>query len=122
MFERDHLREEIEKGFVVVQADPSKFSTYGPTGEKYMTIGHQIDGDASQPGTVDEGKSRELGFDEETAYWCALGAFREYAEDKTGKLYWRDGPLFEWGEDGHRCNYWIRLLISDKPILAYDAA
>lgn len=123
MFDSRCLKREIERGFDVVEADPSRFTTFGPTGERYVTIGHQIT-PSSQAGVCDEGQKRELAFDLETAYWCALGAFREYAEGKTGKLYWRAGPVFEtFKVDGKtRCNYWIRLLISDKPVLANIAA
>ena len=122
------LQAEIEQGFdIVVEADPARFAAFAPTGERYVTIGHQVDGLPSEAGTVDEGKERETAFDAETAYWAALGAFRQYAEGKTGKLYWRSPPNLEWSPKGkslrlgNRCLFWIRLLISDKPVMAKAA-
>lgn len=119
-FDDYHLRAEIEKGFDVVADDPARFAAFAPTGERYVTIGHQISR-SSQPGTVDQCEARELGFDPETAYWSALGAFRQYAEDRTGKLYWRSPPRLEFSALGDRCLFWIRLLISDKPVIAQKA-
>jgi hypothetical protein len=63
-------------------------------------------------------------------YW--LEAFKEYASDKSGKLYWRERPEVNgWeylrGFRGQEAliveRHWVvysRLLISDKPVLAKD--
>jgi hypothetical protein len=97
-----------------------------------VTIGHQVDGQSSQPGTVNEGEERETAFDAETAYWSALSAFGQYEQwhlaGRSGTLYWRSTPNLEWSPKGkslrlgNRCLFWIRLLISDKPVCdAYSA-
>ena len=97
-----------------------------PTGEPYVEIGNQSVGVPKILGTVDEGAAFEWAFDEETACWSARSAFDAYAEDRTGKLYWRVRP-----ELGRRINWngeqetllqppnwaiYMRLLISAKPL------
>ena len=85
------------------------------TGEPYVSVGSQADGKTSVPGTVDEGKAREVALDAETAYWSALSSFESYAEDRKGVLYWRVKPRLEWSDDKSRCMFYMRLLISDTP-------
>lgn len=85
------------------------------TGEPYFIIGNTL-APSDQPGVVAEGAQREAAFDEETACMSAASAFREYAEGKTGKLYWRWKPELLWDSPmGRRCIVYMRLLISDKP-------
>lgn len=43
---------------------------------------------------------------------AATKAFDEYAEGKTGKVYWRVRPEIEQGKRGWR--FYMRLVISDK--------
>jgi hypothetical protein len=83
MFDADMLREEIERGFEI--GEPTSMA-YAVTGERYVTIGHQCDGKSSQPCTVDEGMNRELGFDEETAYWSAIGGLSAICRGQDRKV------------------------------------
>lgn len=93
------------------------------TGERYVVIGDQADAPPAIPGTIDEGASRVLAYDEETAVVQAVRCLAHYAEDRSGILYWRVRPRLEsWygaDEPGRRRRRWfkvyMRLLISDKP-------
>jgi hypothetical protein len=94
------------------------------TGEPYVVIGMQSNGVPATPGTVDEGAEREWAFDVETAYFQALACFETYAHDRPGKLYWRWEPTFERRADSKSlpmiCWFYMRCLISDKPLIAKD--
>ncbi len=110
------LIEWIERQFPV--GEPT--TTYrSVTGEPYVVIGLSA-GTPTTPGVVDEGALREAAFDEETACMGAAAAFREYAEGRTGTLYWRFKPQLEWDPDRRRCLVYMRLLISDKPAKKED--
>ena len=91
------------------------------TGEPYVVIGVQADEPIPKIiGTVEEGRKRELSFDEETACWSALAAFEEYALERKGVLYWRTKPDLRWNEG--LCTVYMRCLISDKPAISAAAA
>jgi hypothetical protein len=105
------LTEWIERQFPIGE------STSGPlavTGERYVVVGHMIES-PKYPGVIEEGAAPEAGFDEETACMSAASAFRDYAEGRTGTLYWRVKPELSWSSDHRRCMVYMRLLISDKP-------
>ena len=113
-FTASNLKARCERGREVGEPTSTWRSV---TGEPYVVIGSQIDGIPSEPGTVDEGKGREWAFDEETAYFQALNCFENYANGKTGKLYWRVEPHFERvprTKYPQRCLFYMRCLISDK--------
>ena len=105
------LKEHIEAHFNVGQPTATGLSV---TGEPYVTIGSQdpADGMPSVLGTVDEGKRREWGFDEETAWFDAVSNFQSYAEDRGHNLYWRCQPTLD--RHGSDCAFYMRLLVSDK--------
>lgn len=77
------LRKELEQGYHVVQFTP-KAPGYAPTGEPYVKL----------EGFGAENEARE--------------AFRTYAKDKIGTLYWRTWP------EASDHKFYMRLLISDK--------
>lgn len=83
------------------------------TGEPYVVIGHMRD-IPKTAGVIEEGSPRVVAFDEETACFSARSAFSQYAEDRTGTLYWRSKPSLEWSPKAKRCLVYMRLLISDK--------
>ena len=88
----------IEDRFVIGEGTDHAHSV---TGEPYVVIGRQAyDEPLSKiPGTVEEGRKRDLSFDEETACWSALAAFEEYALERKGVLYWRIKPnLMRWND------------------------
>ena len=95
------------------------------TGEPFVVIGSQdpSNGPSSIPGTVDEGKVRELASDEETACRQAWSCFLSYAASRTensgGVLYWRIPPMLEWSSDRTRCAVYMRLLISNRIPVKY---
>lgn len=89
-----------------------------PTGEPFVMIGSQI-GIPDVPGTVGEGCPREFAFDVETAYFQAWTCFENYQYGRPGTLYWRTRPRLEW--EGKRCMFYMRCLISEKPILVEAA-
>lgn len=109
------LKAAIEEGLEV--GEPTSMA-YAVTGEPYVAIGSPVTPVSGVIGVVGEGVARELAFDAETAYMAALGAFRAYAEDKTGKLYWRVEPELE--QEGNRFVYYMRCLISNNPPLPKD--
>jgi hypothetical protein len=84
------------------------------TDEPYVSIGHSH-AIPEIRGVVAEGEPRVVAFDEETACWSARAAFFDYAEDRTGVLYWRTKPQLEWVPKASRCLVYMRLLISNKP-------
>lgn len=104
------LTEWIESQFPLGEPTARHLSV---TGEPYVVIAHTV-APPEYPGVAQEGAARELGFDEETACMGAAGAFRDYAEDKAGSLYWRVKPQLMWSNDHRRCYVYMRLLISDK--------
>ena len=85
------------------------------TGEPYVVIGSQSPDEPlpSILGTVDEGRRRELAFDEETAVLQTLACFQAYCEDRGGTLYYRFRPELEWTDDKKYCQVYFRCLISD---------
>ena len=105
------LKERIESNFKVGEPTSACLSV---TGEPYVTIGsqHPDDGMPSVLGAVDEGKRREYGFDEETAWYGAVSSFLSYAEERGRNLYWRCEPVLE--RQGSRCTFYMRLLVSDR--------
>jgi hypothetical protein len=115
------LVKEIEARFPVGESTDCALSV---TGEPYVVIGAQDhrDGLPQIPGTIDEGKRRELAFDEETAVMSALKCFEDYARERIGTLFWRVKPELEWIEDHSRCKVYLRLLISDKSVMKTKAA
>ena len=125
------LKARIEYGRTIGETTEHGVSV---TGEYYVSIGSQHpDEDMPQiPGTIDEGKRAELGFDEETACMQALACFQLYADDHRGVLYWRQEPILDCAQDtfkmvdgkiktikfnAPRYKVYIRLLLSDKPVL-----
>ena len=110
-FDSETLRKAVEDGFEVGQSTDTSVCV---TGKPYVTIGSQIDGIAPESGVVREGALREWAFDEETAYWMALNCFKNYALDNSGKLYWRQTPIFDRdpSRKGHRCMFYMRLVIA----------
>lgn len=90
------------------------------TGEPYVVIGaqHPDEGSPAIIGTVDEGKCAEWSPDEETACLKAMTCLRAYADGREGVLYWRQPPMLDWNEDHTRCKVYMRLLISDKEMVA----
>jgi hypothetical protein len=111
------LRECIEARFPVGQPTSAARAV---TGESYVVVGRQWPKTPKVHGIVEEGESRELALDEETACYQALSAFEDYAEGKAGTLYWRHPPDLCWeneAEKSGRCFIVMRCLISDKPQL-----
>lgn len=49
---------------------------------------------------------------------AAEDAFNKYAEGRTGTLYWRVIPEIAFDHKRRRYAYYMRLLISDKPVVA----
>src|SRR5882724_5411491 len=98
------LRAECEQDFAIgpKTAGPVDF-TIGtvpypevtPTGEAFKQLG-------SPPVKVTQ--------TDEATYEQALAAFRDYARDRKGTLYWRIYPEIERGR------FYMRLLISDRPL------
>ncbi len=106
----------------IEQQYPVGESTRGPlsvTGEEYVVLGsqHPDDGMPAIPGTKDEGARCEPAFDEETAVMQAWNCFEQYREGRSGTLYWRIKPDLMWSEDKNTCFLYVRLLISDRPVM-----
>src|ERR1700677_907347 len=106
----DELIERIERGFTVGLSTTTWRSV---TGKRYIVIGSQYPGLAAIPGTVDEGASRELALDEETACMQALACFETYADGRGRYLYWRVKPCLEWNNDHTRCMVYMRCVVSE---------
>lgn len=113
MYTEDGLKERLERGFLV---GPSTNSSRSVTGEPYVVIGpqHLEEGLPLIPGTIDEGKRSEWGYDEETAFCAIVNSFELYAEGRGKNLYWRSGPILDWDDNHTRCKFYVRLLVSDK--------
>ena len=111
-FGADRLTKEIESSFRVGKPTNNSRSV---TGEPYIIIGHQTEGRAAFPGTVDECMPRQISLDVENAYWTARAAFQLYAKGRDGVLYWRMKPQMEHYDNF--CFIYMRCLISDKPVV-----
>lgn len=104
----ESLKAEIEKLFPVGQPTSMYLSV---TGEPYVEI--------TSAGRHEEGVADIKRFSTgEAAYSGALTAFTQYAEGKSGVLYWRATPEIERYQGGFA--FYMRCLISDKPVLAKD--
>lgn len=124
------LQAYIASRFPVVEGLPTALCQ---TGEPYVVLWFG-DGDVwSGPGVLPEGSRAVLAFDEETAVNCARAAFDSYADDKAGTLYLRKPITLETANvpqwDGQRKRDWplryrvyLRLVISDKPVVFPDLA
>ena len=53
----------------------------------------------------------------EAARLAAQSHFDDYARDKKGTLYWRIVPEIALQSRSHEYGYYMRLLISDKPVI-----
>ena len=94
------LRADCERGFNVGPKTPSQVETEdlskAPTGEPFIQLAPLALPCASDQETAD----------------VALATFRDYAKKQgPGTLYWRTYPEIERGK------FYMRLLISDKPLL-----
>jgi len=99
------LRGECERGFNVGPKSPLAIENtstayrpmpgISPIGEPFVELNN--------------GKNPVANDDE--CYDVALATFREYAAGRTGTIYWRTYPEIERGR------FYMRLLISDKPLL-----
>jgi hypothetical protein len=106
------------------------------TGDQYVVLGAEAPGqniEGYEPGVIREGFARDLAFDEETAVMQALIAFDNYAAGKRGTVYWRHPHKAELGVSTEELvsletletrprerslySVWLRLVISDKPVL-----
>src|SRR5882672_7318667 len=84
------LRAECEQGFAIgpktpgpveFTVGPRPYPSVAPTGESFTELGG----------------GRTVAATDEAAYELALAAFRDYARDRTGTLYWRIYPEIERG-------------------------
>lgn len=111
------LTDHIESRFSV--GTPTDHSR-SVTGEPYVVIGMQV-GKPLFDGIIEECEPREWSFDEETACFAALSCFNEYANKRKGRLFWRVRPHLEWNDKLDGCTVYMRLLISDRPIIEVAA-
>lgn len=100
------LRAECEKNFPVGQSTSMYVAV---TGEPYVEILGNV---------KDEGSPGQMSPTIEDAYSASLAAFREYAEGKSGAIYWRVHP--ELAQERSKWAFYMRLLISDSPVLKKD--
>lgn len=102
------LKAKCEEGFTV---GPSTSHYLSVTGEPYVQFcnGIRVDSDFI-----------EWALTAKKAFEATLDSFRKYAEGKSGAIYWRIEP--EFSEHRGRCAFYMRLLISDKPVLAKPRA
>jgi hypothetical protein len=102
-----NLRTECESGFKIGprtapasqdQFHPRPPTWLSPTGEPFVELTNPL--------------RKPLASDDE-CYHTALELFRVYAHGRPGTMYWRVYPEIERGR------FYMRLLISDKPPLAF---
>jgi len=100
-----HLRSECEQGYTI---GPSALGPYSVTGETFTEL--------CGVGPRDD-ETHEIVYlpTVEAAYDAAIAAFKAYASDKSGTLYWRVSP--ELGENKGKFAFYMRLLISDMPVI-----
>lgn len=117
----DELTAYIENLFPCVEGLPTPICQ---TGDSYVVIGEEA-GDVGPriiapmvPGVVREGRVRKWHSGVPRALIAATACFDLYAEGRFGTLYWRR-PAY-WSRYGKRCAVYLRLAISDKPIIYPD--
>lgn len=94
------LRAECEVGYAI---GPGAVGPYSVTGETFVELQEMAVFKTPQ-----------------AAYDAAVSAFKAYAADKSGTLYWRAPP--ELGEKNGKFAFYMRLLISDMPVIKKAAA
>lgn len=116
----DDLKAYIESRFPVY-AGKIKASSRAPTGEYFANIGFEqpkpgdVLGDFT--GVIREGRHGTKYPCQDDALRGARVAFDDYAEGKTGQLFWRQVPYLERDMDHQTYWVWMRLLISGAPIM-----
>lgn len=103
---------ECEKGYAI-----------GPAAVGYLSVTAETFAElcaCSEPAPGEETGEIVYFATPEAAYDAALAAFKAYAADKSGALYWRIPP--ELGEKDGKFAFYMRLLISDMLVIKKAAA